>query len=248
MILRLSNLRHVTTGALLVALPFASYAQVTTDQLGTLHNEVLGKYFSSGNPMITAANLSTQLPVAVNFVCRELNLKGLSCKGCENQGQGTSVMGQFISDRYASSNASSFFDSRVEQITTRFPINAQERSLVNQLRDIVCGPIPMSTKASMLASLQMQFKNSAAKGAFAEWFGGALSVALGSCTFWGSPNNPSSGNDPVGFLIGDCLGYLAGWVSAVIDDAGNGSLDPAGEERRITQGLWGGIIGSVVGP
>src|SRR5215207_3017262 len=131
MIISLSKLRHIAAITLLAASPSTSQAQLTTDQLGALHNEVLGKYFGAGNAMITSANLNTQLPIAVSFVCRELAQKGLSCKGCDNQAYGTSVMAQFIADRKASPSPSAFFDSRVSLITARFPVSGQEQSLVN---------------------------------------------------------------------------------------------------------------------
>jgi hypothetical protein len=248
MILRLANLRQVAAAVLLTTLPGATVnAQLTIDQLGGLHNEFLGKYFNSGNAMISSSHYNKQVPGAVTFVCYELGRKGYSCKGCDDQASGVSVATQMVAERYASS-PSSFFDNKVALITSKFPLTPDQQSMVSDLRNILCTPGPMSMKQTMITALRTRYASSAPSGAFKEWFGGELSIVEGSCAFWSSPGNPSGGNDPLGFLIGDAVGYLVGWVSAVIDDAGNGNLTPEGESRRISHGLWGAVVGSAVGP
>lgn len=66
-------------------------------------------------------------------------------------------------------------------------------------------------------------------------------------TFWGTGTDP--GGDVQGFIIGDCVGYLAGWTSQLWSDYNSsGGITPAGQNQRIGQGLIWDAAGSVVGP
>lgn len=233
--------------AVLVLVPRASRAQITIEQVGSTHNAILAAYFSSGNPAITAANARTQVPVAVAFVCRELAARGVRCQGCDNQVTGTDRVTRSITELRTAPSAASFFDAKVALITARFPLTPVQASLVADLRNVICSPGSPAVQQGQFAALKARYQASAPTDLFREWFGGMLAIGEASSLYWSTAGNAGSGGPP-GF-IGDCLGYLAGWVGAVIDDANSpDGITRAGEGRRISQGLWQGVIGSCVLP
>lgn len=66
-------------------------------------------------------------------------------------------------------------------------------------------------------------------------------------TFWGGVTD--TGQNPTEFIVGDCIGYLAGWGSALESDSSSeGGITPEGQWHRIRQGLIWGAAGSLVGP
>ncbi|MDO8367490.1 MAG: hypothetical protein Q7T20_11875 [Saprospiraceae bacterium] len=76
---------------------------------------------------------------------------------------------------------------------------------------------------------------------------GALNVLKSTSLYWASHDRTGfigfsggSGYTPTQawtILQIDCLGYIGGWVSALIDDANGGGVTPAGQDRRIQQGF-----------
>jgi len=85
---------------------------------------------------------------------------------------------------------------------------------------------------------------------------GSLNVMKSSSSYWYSHSpgtfigsNMDPNNEPTGQIWGfivqaDCLGYIGGWVSALIDDVHGGGVTPSGQNRRIQQGFNGAAVAS----
>ncbi len=55
--------------------------------------------------------------------------------------------------------------------------------------------------------------------------------------FTGDPNDVLTGGQAWIILQADCIGYIVGWASALIDDSNHGGVTPEGQDRRIQQGF-----------
>jgi hypothetical protein len=86
-----------------------------------------------------------------------------------------------------------------------------------------------------------------------EMAGGLLYLMKGSVSYWKSRDTMTTTSNPnpdgiQGLFTSDCVGYLTGWVSALWDDAHSaGGVKPAGQWRRIGQGVIWGVGGSAAG-
>jgi hypothetical protein len=137
-------------------------------------------------------------------------------------------------------------------------VSSADLAFVDSARVIFSSPYAGMTKAQICEAIIQRTNvlitmyNSASwqEPAGGEMSGGLLNLLKGSASFWKDkdtltmPDNPNP--DGVQYLIAaDCIGYIAGWASALWDDMHSpGGVRVSGQGRRIGQGLIWGASGS----
>jgi len=217
---------------------------ILPEDVGEIHNKLLRAYFASSLPKITPENYLIQIPIADKFFLEEL------VKICNENNFG--INSNLQSERhliYVSETVESTkpillngFDQVYDNIVKISIIGYAASKLLRFYREILF----KSNGNTLLASLvkfENKMRSTDLNSGEKELFISLISVTKNSYIYW---TEHGGGSNPQAFIIGDCVGYLAGWGSATWDDYWNGNLNSSGQGRRIGQGMIWSAAGSVV--
>jgi|GEM_PF-5643060 len=145
-----------------------------------------------------------------------------------------------------------FLTSHVSQTELYFMDNA--RTILTADYSGMTGPQACDAITASINALISEYNSTTWSGPTGgEMAGGLLYLTKGSAAYWKlrglSTTDPHAGGEIHAQIIqADCLGYIAGWASALWDDANSaGGIRVEGQKRRIGQGVIWGLTASGAG-
>jgi hypothetical protein len=236
------NVAQTSTGSL----RSVSYGDLKPENMGDVHNQILGDYLNS-NAKLTLSNYKQQTIIVDNFLCNELETmfhKNYYCNiSSDLSSQHIIHVSTTVTDDI---NAlSQKFDFHVNRLNSVHVFSDANKAKLSEYRNILFETKSLKELQSKIAIFDGGITDKNTTKIEYELLKSLTSVTSSSAAYWSN----FGGNPTPGLPIGDCVGFLAGWGSALWDElSSNGHLSESNSGHRLGAGVIWGAAGSAVSP